>query len=144
MANPSDKKPLKTPSPTSNLIKKALDARKNSYSPYSKYKVGSSIRTKDGKIFAGTNIENASYGMTICAERAAICSAISKGEKNIDAVVVVTEDGKGSPCGACRQVLNEFNPNMLVILVDKDGKVKKEAKLSDLFLNAFGPKNLSK
>jgi cytidine deaminase len=144
IANPINRKPKQKNISSKKVIKKALLARKNSYSPYSKYSVGSAIKTKDGKIFYGTNIENASYGMTICAERAAICSAVSRGEKDITHVVVATIDGKGSPCGACRQVLNEFNPDMIVILVDENGAVKKECKLSQLFLHAFGPKNLSK
>ena len=101
-----------------NLVKNALSARKNSYSPYSKYKVGSAIKCPDGKIYSGTNVENASYGMTICAERSAIFSAVSEGKREFDSIVVITKDGKGFPCGGCRQVLNEFNPNMQVILAD--------------------------
>lgn len=125
----------------SDLIEKALSVRQNSYSPYSNYKVGAAIKTKNGKIFVGTNVENASYGMTICAERSAVFAAISCGEKNLDSIAIVTKDG-GSPCGSCRQVLNEFNPSMVVILINEKGEVRKQCKLSDLLVDAFGPKNL--
>lgn len=127
--------------PFSDLIQKALNVRQNSYSPYSNYKVGAAIKTKSGKIFIGTNVENASYGMTICAERAAVLAAVSNGEKNIDSIAIVTKDG-GSPCGSCRQVLNEFNPDMNIVLINENGVVKKQCKLSDLLIDAFGPKNL--
>ena len=126
-----------------NLIEKAQEVRLNSYSPYSNYKVGAALSTQTGKIYCGTNVENAAYGSTICAERAAICTAISDGAKNIEAIAVVTKDG-GSPCGACRQMLNEFNPDMIVILADEKGNVTKKCPLHKLLPMAFGPNNLSK
>ena len=128
---------------SSELIKKALEVRENAYCPYSNYKVGSAIKTAEGKIYVGTNVENAAYGSTICAERAALLSAISAGSHDINTIVVVTKDG-GSPCGSCRQMLNEFNPEIEVIMADESGKIKDQTSLSKLLPNAFGPKNLSK
>lgn len=142
--------PKKTPKITENsisasteLVNKAIQARKNAYCPYSKYMVGAAIKTTSGKMFGGTNVENAAYGSTICAERAALVSAISDGSSDLESIAVVTKDG-GSPCGSCRQMLNEFNPDMIVILADENGQIKKECTLSELLTDAFGPKNLSK
>jgi len=96
------------------LIKIAIKARENSYSPYSKFKVGSAVLTKDGKVFTGSNIENASFGLTICAERNAIFACYAHGykKKDIKAIAVVADtDEVTYPCGACRQVLGELMPN---------------------------------
>ena len=93
--------------------------RGQAYAPYSHFHVGAAVLTDSGEIFAGCNVENASYGLTICAERAAVCSAVAAGHKQIVAVAVVTGGG-ASPCGACRQVLAEFGPAMAVVLVDAD------------------------
>lgn len=125
----------------SDIIEKALSVRQKAYCPYSNYKVGAALKTKSGKIFVGANVENASYGMTNCAERSAVFAAVSSGERAIDSIAIVTKDG-GSPCGSCRQVLNEFNPEMKILLINENGAVKKECKLSDLLVDAFGPKNL--
>jgi cytidine deaminase len=125
------------------LILEAIKAKDFSYSPYSKYRVGAAIRTKQGNIYRVTNIENASYGLTICAERCAVFSAVALGDKEIDILALVTKDG-GMPCGACRQVLNEFNPNMVVLSSDFSGKKIVKYHLNDLLLEAFGPKNLEK
>lgn len=97
----------------------ALAVRSRAYAPYSKFQVGAAVLTASGEIFAGCNVENASYGLTICAERVAIGSAIVAGHKEIVAVAVVSSGGH-SPCGACRQVLSEFGPAMEVILIDAD------------------------
>ncbi len=97
----------------------ALAVRSRAYAPYSKFQVGAAILTASGEIFAGCNVENASYGLTICAERVAIGSAVAAGHKEIVAVAVVSSGGH-SPCGACRQVLSEFGPAMEVILIDAD------------------------
>lgn len=97
----------------------ALEVRNHAHAPYSKFQVGAAVLTSDGKIFAGCNVENASYGLTICAERVAIGSAVAAGHKKIVAVAVVSSGGH-SPCGACRQVLSEFGPAMEVILIDAD------------------------
>jgi cytidine deaminase len=88
------------------LITKALEMRGNSYSPYSNFAVSAALLTESGKVFTGVNVENASYGLTICAERVAIATAVAAGEKEFQTIAVVVKGG-GSPCGACRQVLNE-------------------------------------
>lgn len=95
------------------LIQKAIEATKNSYSPYSKFKVGAAILMKDGKTIIGVNVENVSYGLTNCAERSAIFSMISQGYKKEDCVmmaIVANTDKPVSPCGACRQVMSEMLP----------------------------------
>ncbi len=102
------------------LYELALKALENSYSPYSNFPVGAALLTKNGKVYLGTNIENASYGLTICAERVAIFKAISEGEKEFSKIVIVGNDGDGvPPCGACRQVMFEFSPDMEILLYNK-------------------------
>lgn len=122
------------------LTAAALAARENAYAPYSKYKVGAAVRTTDGRIFTGCNVENASYGLSNCAERTAVFSAVAAGAREITTVAVATEDG-GTPCGACRQVLSEFAPKsgapMMVCLLDRDGKVTDVKTLFELLPNAF-------
>ena len=103
----------------SQLTAAALAVRPRAHAPYSKFQVGAAILTASGEIFAGCNVENASYGLTICAERVAVGSAVAAGHKEIVAVAVVSSGGH-SPCGACRQVLSEFGPAMEVILIDAD------------------------
>ena len=124
------------------LVQLAANARQNAYAPYSQFKVGAALITEDGTIYQGCNIENASYGMTVCAERVAVFKAVSEGITDIAAIAVVVPGG-GTPCGGCRQVLNEFNPNMLVLLGDEQGNLYAEMVLSDLLPDAFGPHNLS-
>ena len=103
-----------------NLIEAASTVRENSYSPYSHFKVGAALLTDNDQIFMGTNVENASYGGTVCAERIAIFSSISAGEKNIKAIAIVADtDEPCSPCGFCRQVMSEFmKPDGLVIMTN--------------------------
>src|SRR5206468_10891432 len=92
------------------------------YAPYSKYRVGAAIRTKRNKVHAGTNVENASYGLTVCAERTAAFAAVNAGDKEFDAIAIVIDDDRlPTPCGACRQVLAEFSPAMRVILATTGG-----------------------
>ena len=105
------------------LNRSAFAVRLNAHAPYSKFHVGAAVLTADGEIFAGCNIENASYGLTICAERVAVGSAVAAGHKEIVAVAVASSGGH-SPCGACRQVLSEFGPAMEVILIDADDPTK--------------------
>lgn len=124
-----------------DLVEKAIEAQKKAYAPYSKYMVGAAILGSSGKIYTGCNVENASYGLVNCAERTAMFKAISEGERDIKAVAVVTRDG-GMPCGACRQVLNEFNPETLVIAADEKGQIHHILSLSELLPHAFGPANL--
>ena len=123
------------------LIKKAKEAREKSYSPYSHFKVGVALKTKSGKVYTGTNVENASYGLTICAERVAVYKAVSEGEQEFEALAVFTEaDELTPPCGACRQVLWEFSKDLLVVLVNL--KDQKLLKLSDLLPLPFEKESL--
>jgi cytidine deaminase len=101
------------------LVGSATAVRQCAHAPYSRFHVGAAVLTSSGDIFTGCNVENASYGLTICAERAAVCAAVAAGHKQIVAVAVATAGGH-SPCGACRQVLSEFGPAMEVLLVDAD------------------------
>jgi len=124
------------------LIALALKARQKAYAPYSHYLVGAALLTASGKVFTGANVENASYGLAICAERTAAVKAVSEGERDFVAIAVATENG-GSPCGACRQVLNEFGPDMRVLIADADGKYQA-MRLSELLPASFGPAQLPK
>jgi cytidine deaminase len=101
------------------LAAAAVHVRANAHAPYSNFRVGAAVLTESGEIFTGCNVENASYGLTICAERVAVGAAVAAGHKKIAAVAVVTAGGH-SPCGACRQVLCEFGPAMEVLLCDAD------------------------
>ena len=93
-----------------SLIQEAIEARKQAYTPYSTFKVGAAVLTANGQVFSGCNIENASYGLTNCAERTAIFKAVSEGESKVEAVAIVADtEGPVSPCGACRQVIAEFS-----------------------------------
>ncbi len=100
----------------------SIKAKENSYSPYSKFRVGSCLLTAKGNLYLGTNVENISYGLTICAERSAVCNAVANGEKKIVAAVVTTDmDYEVSPCGACRQVLVEFGiENCFMLTVNNE------------------------
>jgi cytidine deaminase len=116
----------------SELIEKAKEARLKAYIPYSKFAVGSAVMTDDGIIFTGCNIENASFGLSICAERVAIFKAISAGYQKFKAIAIVCDTIEPcSPCGACRQVMIEFSPEMDVIMTNlhNEIKIKKANKL---------------
>ena len=122
------------------LIKTALKARENAYTPYSDYKVGAALKVKSGKVYTGCNIENASFSPTVCAERTAIFKAISEGEREFEAIAVV--GGKDEitdfapPCGVCRQVMNEFcSPDFEIILYN--GKEERIFKLKEILPLAF-------
>jgi cytidine deaminase len=99
------------------LIQSALDAQKRAFCPYSNFPVGAALRTKSGRIYQGVNVENASFGLTICAERVAAGTAVANGDKEFTAIAVVSRGGV-SPCGACRQFLAEFAPNLAIVMVD--------------------------
>ena len=120
----------------------AAGMRKRSYSPYSHYAVGAALVTKNGKIYTGCNIENAAYPVSVCAERTAMFKAVSEGDREFEAIAVATEDGLGYPCGSCRQVMAEFALDMLVMLVDQNGKITVESSVSDLLPGAFTPNRL--
>lgn len=106
------------------LLSAALRARTNAYAPYSSFAVGAAVLTDDGRIFSGSNVENASYGATICAERAAIFSAVGAGYRSISAVAVVAEYSTPiPPCGMCRQVIAEFSSDAVVLMANTDGVV---------------------
>lgn len=124
------------------LIALATQARHKAYAPYSRYTVGAALLTASGKVYTGVNVENASYGLAICAERTAAVKAVSDGERDFVAIAVVTENG-GTPCGACRQVLNEFAPDMRVLIADTDGNYQAH-RLSELLPASFGPAQLPK
>lgn len=125
-----------------NLIKKAKEAREKAYAPYSKYKVGAALLTTKGKIYTGCNVENASYGLTNCAERTAIFKAVSEGEQKFKAIAIVLDaEEYGAPCGACRQVIREFGIDIDVIMATVKGKYEI-MKIKDLLPYSFGPENL--
>jgi cytidine deaminase len=126
------------------MITVARNAAANAYCPYSRFHVGAAVLTGRGEIFAGCNVENASYGLTICAERNAIFQAVTQGEGPlvIRVVVVFTPTSEPTaPCGACRQVINEFGPDAEVFSVC-DGPLVVTRHLSELLPGAFGPSNL--
>jgi cytidine deaminase len=119
------------------LIRRAISARKRAYAPYSKFLVGAALATEGGDIFTGCNVENASYGLTICAERAAAFAAVAAGERGFTHLAIATAGG-GAPCGACRQVLAEFAPDLTIWLVDIDRPKKVvRGNLWDLLPNQF-------
>ena len=104
------------------LVAAAQAVRQHAYAPASRFHVGAAVRARDGRLFVGCNVENASYGLTICAERAAVCAAVAAGVREIVAVAVATDlDEPARPCGACRQVLAEFGLGMQVVLVGRTG-----------------------
>jgi cytidine deaminase len=110
------------------LISAAKLARENAHAPLSNFRVGAALRAKSGRIFAGCNVENASYGLTLCAERVAIFKAISEGERGFDAIAVVTDtDALTPPCGACRQIIWEFCGDVPVIMANLEGKMECES-----------------
>lgn len=122
----------------SELIQAAKEARARAYAPYSNYAVGAAVLTEDGEVFLGCNVENAAYPSTICAERVALTAAVAQGKRRFAAMAVVTRNG-GSPCGACRQVMIELGPDMVVYIADETGAYRTttvRALLPDGFDNA--------
>ncbi len=110
------------------LISAAKQARENAHAPFSDFRVGAAVRANSGRTYTGCNIENASYGLTCCAERVAIFKALSEGERGFDAIAVVTEtDTLTPPCGACRQIIWEFCGDVPVILANLKGKIERES-----------------
>lgn len=125
------------------LINKATEARKNSYSPYSKFKVGASLLGESGNIYIGTNVESSSYGLTVCAERNAIGAGIVAGETKFKSLVIISKDGV-SPCGACRQVIYDVCGNIDVILVNEKNKIVNTLKAIELLPFPFDETKLKK
>ena len=126
---------------TDPLISAARSAQAQAYAPYSNFRVGAALESTDGAVFLGCNVENASYGLTICAERAAVCAAVSAGATRFRRAVVVSDvDPPAAPCGACRQVLAEFGLDLPIEGVGSRTTVRW--KLSDLLPAAFGPEQL--
>ena len=122
------------------LLALAREAMKRSYSPYSHYPVGAALQCADGRIFQGCNIENASFGLTNCAERTAMFKAVSEGATEFTAIAIASTISAPWPCGACRQVLNEFAPGIRVLVTWDGGQ--DEMSLNDLLPHGFGPKSL--
>ncbi len=129
------------------LYEIAIKAMDNSYSPYSNCKVGAALLSKNGKVFTGTNIENAAFGPTVCAERVAVFKAVSEGEKEFSKIAVVggkygVINGIFAPCGVCRQVLREFCHDDFQILLGETRDSFKEVTLKDLLPLSFSPDNV--
>ena len=124
------------------LLSEARRARQLAYAPYSQFPVGAALMTKDGHIFAGCNIENAAYGVSMCAERVAVFKAVSEGHVHFAALALVSGSRIATPCGACRQVLAEFNLNMPLILANLVGEYRI-ATVSELLPAAFGKDKLN-
>lgn len=125
-----------------NLIDAASEARERAFAPYSKFQVGSAVRTKDGEVFLGCNIESASYGLTVCAERVAIWKAVSEGKSEFEEISVVTDTERLTPpCGVCRQIIWEFCGDVPVVLSNLSGDTKV-MQMSELLPMAFDTKFL--
>jgi cytidine deaminase len=119
------------------LMAEAVKARRRAYAPYSRFPVGAALLAKDGRVFHGCNVENVSYGLTICAERSAVWQAVSQGATEFAAIAVTARDGRGAPpCGSCRQVLHEFAPNAWVYWRDARVHILKR-RLAELLPSAF-------
>lgn len=132
------------------LVEKALEARRFSYAPYSDFRVGAALLAKDGRIFTGCNVENASYGVTNCAERTALFKAVSEGAREFDAIAIVGGSGDASPkdiaspCGVCRQALAEFcEPSDFLILLGKGDLTWEEHTLLELLPLSFSGRDLT-
>jgi cytidine deaminase len=127
---------------TDSLVEAARAAQQRAYAPYSKFRVGCALQAEDGRVFVGCNVENASYGLTICAERAAVCAAVAAGAQRFRRAVVVSDaDPPAAPCGACRQVLSEFGPDLRVDGVSPAGTVSWT--IAELLPSAFGKEQLA-
>ncbi|HEV7594931.1 MAG: cytidine deaminase [Gemmatimonadales bacterium] len=129
MATKSEKK--------ASLREAAMRALDNAHAPYSNFKVGAALRTRDGRLITGCNVENSAYGLAICAETLAVASAVSQGLTEFDEIAIASDDSEPTPpCGACRQVLNEFAPNIRVSSYTRDGK-EASWTLQELLPHAF-------
>jgi len=132
-------------SPEEELIRRAREARSKAYSPYSRVKIGAAVLTRDGSIYAGCNIENSSYGLSNCAERTAIFKAVSEGRRDLVSMSIVGDsEDFTTPCGACRQVMVQFNPRLRIIRVGLDDGYRSETTAEKLLPEAFNPSSLAK
>lgn len=123
------------------LLREAIEARKKAYAPYSKFKVGAAIEAANGKIYTGCNVENSSFGLTICAERVALFKAVSNGAKKFKRIAIVADTKNPCPpCGVCRQALYEFAPNLEVVMANTKGKTKV-TRLGELLPHPFSLNN---
>ena len=125
------------------LIKSAFEAREKSYSPYSNFKVGAALLTREGKVFLGCNVENAGYTSTICAERTAIVKAVSEGYRDFIRIAIVGSEDGTYPCGVCRQTMREFNKDLEIVIARSESDYE-EYTLEEIFPNSFGPDDLDK
>ncbi|MBS3970394.1 MAG: cytidine deaminase [Clostridia bacterium] len=124
------------------LLEIAIEARKNSYSPYSKFPVGAAVLTKDGKVYTGCNVENAAYGITLCAETVAVAKAVSEGSRNIAAVAVAADtEGVCRPCGSCRQFILEFGDEIVIIMGNLKGNMETK-NIKELIPFSFSSRDL--
>ena len=139
----TDRTPALDPETARTLLDRAREARRNAYAPYSEFPVGAALLARDGRVFTGVNVENVSYGLGNCAERVAIGKAVSEGAQEFTAIAVVgpEDDVSCSPCGACRQVMHEFAPEM--VLVTPDGAGWRADRIMDLLPGAFVPARLA-
>jgi cytidine deaminase len=122
------------------LVQQAADARRRAYAPYSGYDVGAALLTASGHVYTGCNVENAVYPLVMCAERVAVFEAVCQGERDFEAIAVVTENG-GAPCGSCRQVLREFGEQTVVLIADAHGNVR-ETTVGELLPDSFSAADL--
>lgn len=126
------------------LIEKALEAKKRSYSPYSKFKVGAAVIMENGEVYTGTNIENAAYSPTICAERVAIFKGVYEGNRKIKKLVVTGDTKYTYPCGVCRQVISEFANGNTLIIIANSVENYKTYKFEEILPYGFSNKDLNK
>ena len=141
--------PQSAPSPTrlseaerERLLEAARQVAANAHSPYSKVRVGAALLTASGELFTGCNVENASYGLTVCAERNAVAAAVAAGERDFVAMAIFTNQEEAwPPCGACRQVLHEFAPELELLAIGEEGEAKSYS-LASCLPRAFGPSDL--
>ncbi len=124
-----------------SLIEMANKARVHAYAPYSHYAVGAALRTKSGRVYTGVNIENAAYPTGICAERVALFKAVSEGEREFEALALVTDNG-GTPCGSCRQVIAEFGLDTVVLIANAHEELLSQISTRELLPGAFLPNQL--
>lgn len=124
------------------MVERAREAQRNAHAPYSGFRVGAALETEDGRVFTGANVENASYGVTTCAERVALGAAVTAGARRFRRMVIVTDAERATaPCGACRQALAEFNVNMPVESVGRSST--KRWTVAALLPDAFGPDDIA-